>query len=112
MRRFPILLCLAVALTGPAALRAQDGASGTSAPAAAPAPGTPESAPVTLQAEAAQTSSGLPEVAPPPRTLRAYWHVFIAFGLAWTLLFGYAIVLGRRFGALERQVKRLEGSGV
>lgn len=54
-------------------------------------------------------ATGLPQAPPPPRTLRAYWHVFIAFALAWTLLFGYAIMLGRRFGALEREVRRIEG---
>ena len=52
--------------------------------------------------------TGLPEAAPPPRTLRAHWHVFVAFALAWILLFGYALVLGRRFRAVEREVRRLE----
>ena len=56
-------------------------------------------------------SSGLPTAGTPPRTLRAYWHVFIAFAIAWALLFGYVVMLGRRFGALEREVQRLEGSG-
>ena len=50
--------------------------------------------------------------AAPPRTLRAYWHVFIAFAIAWALLFGYVVVLGRRFGVLEKEIKRLEGTGV
>ncbi|MFL5537493.1 MAG: CcmD family protein [Longimicrobiaceae bacterium] len=44
----------------------------------------------------------------PPRTLRAYWHVFIAFGLAWLFLFGYALSLGRRFRNLEREVEALK----
>jgi CcmD family protein len=51
--------------------------------------------------------SGLQEPAGPPRTLRAYGHVFIAFALAWVLLFGYALSLGRRFGRLEREVDLL-----
>jgi CcmD family protein len=63
---------------------------------------------VSAAALAAQT--GLPSVEAPPRTLRAYWHVFVAFALAWGLLFGYAVALGRRFGALEREVRRLEES--
>ncbi|HSU17436.1 CcmD family protein [Longimicrobium sp.] len=46
----------------------------------------------------------------PPRTLRAYWHVFIAFALAWLLVFGYAISLGRRFRAIEREVDALRGA--
>ena len=44
----------------------------------------------------------------PPRTLRAYWHVFIAFGLAWLFLFGYALSLGRRFRKLEHEVEALK----
>jgi CcmD family protein len=47
---------------------------------------------------------------PPPRTLRAYWHVFIALGLAWLLVFGYTLSLGRRFRALEREVDTLRGA--
>lgn len=43
------------------------------------------------------------------RTLRGYWHLFIAFAVTWMLLFGYAIVLGRRFGRLEQQLERLGG---
>lgn len=46
----------------------------------------------------------------PPRTLRAYWHVFIAFTLAWLFLFAYAISLGRRFRKLEQDVDSLRGT--
>jgi CcmD family protein len=42
----------------------------------------------------------------PPRTLRAHWHVFIAFAITWLLLFGYALSLGRRWASLERQLQR------
>ncbi|HET7274358.1 MAG TPA: CcmD family protein [Longimicrobiaceae bacterium] len=42
-----------------------------------------------------------------PRTLRDYWHLFIAFALAWALLFGYALTLGRRFHRLDQEVQRL-----
>lgn len=52
---------------------------------------------------------GVPERAAPPRTLRAHWHVFIAFAVLWVLLFGYAISVGRRFGRLEDEVRRLRG---
>lgn len=55
------------------------------------------------------TSSGLPVRDSAPRTLRAYWHVFIAFGITWLLLFGYAVSVGRRFGRLEQELGRLEG---
>jgi CcmD family protein len=105
MRRLFLLLCLVFACTGAVALRAQQDAPAASQPSA-------QGAPATVDPPLVQTSSGLPEVAPPPRTLRAYWHVFAAFAVAFTLLFGYALVLGRRFGALERQVERLEGTGV
>ncbi|MBW3630848.1 MAG: CcmD family protein [Gemmatimonadetes bacterium] len=44
--------------------------------------------------------------------MRAYWHVFVAFAVAWALLFGYVVALGRRFGSLEREIRRLEGTGV
>ncbi|HEU0013276.1 MAG TPA: CcmD family protein [Longimicrobium sp.] len=54
-----------------------------------------------VQAPAA--ASGL-QRATPPRTLRAYWHVFIAFAVAWVLLFGYVVTLARRFRRLEEQV--------
>jgi CcmD family protein len=58
------------------------------------------------------SASALPgEQAPaPPRTLRAYWHVFIAFTLAWLFLFGYALSLGRRFRKLERDIDQLRGT--
>lgn len=56
-----------------------------------------------------QTGSGLPQRDPPARTMRAYWHVFIAFAVTWILLFGFALSLGRRFGRLEEEVQRLGG---
>ena len=60
---------------------------------------------------ASAAGSGLPQAPPPPRTLRAYWHLFGAYAIVWVLLFGYAISLGRRSGALERRIERLEGGG-
>ena len=56
------------------------------------------------------TNSGLPERAPQARTMRAYWHVFIAFAVTWLLLFGYALSVGRRFGQLESELQRLASS--
>lgn len=35
---------------------------------------------------------------------RAYTHLFLAFGIAWVALFGYAVSLNRRFRRLEEQV--------
>ena len=54
-------------------------------------------------------SSPLPTRPAPPRTLRAHWHVFVAFALAWALLFGYALSLGRRFARLERDLQGMHG---
>ncbi len=58
------------------------------------------------------TASGLPERAPAPRTLRAYWHLFIAFAVTWLLVFGYALTLGRRFGRLEEELRRARAGGL
>jgi CcmD family protein len=41
--------------------------------------------------------------------MRGYWHLFIAFAVTWLLLFGYVVVLGRRFGRLERELERMGG---
>jgi CcmD family protein len=102
MRR--LLLCLLLLAGMPAASRAQE----------PPAVQTEVAAPASdaaTEAAAPSQSSGLPVAAAPPRTMRAYWHVFIAFAIAWALLFGYVVVLGRRFGMLEKEIKRLEGTG-
>ena len=92
MRRLLSVLALAFALLAPAALRAQAAPDTSAATVAAPAPAS---------------DSGLPQRAGPPRTLKAYWHVFIAFAIAWVLLFGYALSLGRRFARVERELQRL-----
>lgn len=55
----------------------------------------------------AQPAATAPAVHTPPATLRAYAHVFIAFGLAWLFLFGYALSLGRRFRRLEQEIDTL-----
>jgi CcmD family protein len=101
-------LVLSLALLGAPALRAQAVAPDTATGAAAPAtvPPAEQGAPTV---EAPTVASGLPEHTAPPRTLRAYWHVFAAFAIAWLLLFAYALSLGRRFASLERDVQRLEG---
>ena len=84
--------------------------------ATAPAPrASAQDAAPTPAVTAATTQPGasaLPgeQASAPPRTLRAYWHVFIAYALAWLFLFGYAISLGRRFRNLERDVDQLRGA--
>jgi CcmD family protein len=59
----------------------------------------------------AQAQGG--EIAQPPlqpRSMRPYWHVFMAFAVVWLLLFGYALTVGRRFGRLEEEVRRLRST--
>lgn len=61
-------------------------------------------------ADAAQSgAAGLPRYTP-PRTLRAYTHVFVAFAVAWVLLFGYVFFLARKFRRVEEQVQALARS--
>lgn len=55
-------------------------------------------------------ASGVPAQSAPARSMRAYWHVFIAFGITWALIFGFALSIGRRFGSLEEEIQRLSGS--
>lgn len=65
---------------------------------------TQEAAPaVTAEAGAFQRPAG------PPRTLRAYWHLFGAFAVTWVLLFGYTVALGGRVKRLERDLDALGG---
>lgn len=105
--RFAAAVFAAALLLG-APLAPAAGAQAPSAPAAStPTTGAPATA--ALSTADAPTSTGLPAEAAPPRTLRAYWHVWIAFTLAWVLLFGYVVSLGRRFGRLEREVEALGG---
>jgi CcmD family protein len=82
----------------------------SAAPSATPA--LAQGSPPAEAAAAQPAPSALPgdQLAAPPRTLRAYWHVFIAFTLAWLFLFGYALSLGRRFGRLEREIDSLRGA--
>lgn len=101
MRQLVVLLILTF-VAGPGLLRAQDTIM---SPAAEVGSG------VDLSAEPTQTPGGeAPGTETLPRATRPYWHVFIAFAIAWGLLLGYSITLGRRFAALETQVKELRGS--
>jgi CcmD family protein len=85
------------------------------APAQAPAPeaaaGGPEAypAPAADADQPAAQPAGFARPAGPPRTLRAYWHVFVAFAAAWVLLFGYAVTVGQRMKRLERELETLKG---
>ena len=96
-----VLLALAAFAAAPAAssLAAQEAAV---APAASAAPSSAAPA-------ADAGASTLPRYTP-PRTLRAYTHVFAAFTVAWVLLFGYVVFLARKFRRVEEQVDALARS--
>ncbi len=94
------LLVLSLAF-GTVPAHAQEPAPAASAPAAAAMPDASQALRTTVQS--------LPEQSAPPRTLRAYWHVFAAFAFAWIMILGYAISLARRFKRLEQQVDALGG---
>jgi hypothetical protein len=70
-------------------------------------------APVEAMADPAADRSDVQPTAPAgelfvaPRSGRAYSHVFLAFGIAWALMLGFVVVLGRRFAAVERDLARL-----
>lgn len=92
------LLALAAFATAPAALPAQQ------APAPVEAAAAASTAP---QAGAAPSSAASLPRYTPPRTLRAYAHVFAAFAVAWLLLLGYVLFLARKFRRVEEQVEAL-----
>ena len=99
-----------VLAVGAAVAQAPPDLSRPLAQAQADSPPSVEASPPDLGATAQEpggAQAGLPLREPPPRTLRAYWHVFIAFAVTWLLLFGYALTVGRRFGRLEEELRRL-----
>jgi CcmD family protein len=104
VRLFAVAFVLALLAATPAGLRAQEPSSAVPAAAAQAPGGTAADPSASLQTRTVESSSGLPQRAAPPRTLRDYTHVFVAFALAWILLFGYVLSLGRRWSAVERQL--------
>jgi CcmD family protein len=38
------------------------------------------------------------------QNLRSYWHVFVAYGLAWLLIFGWIFSVARRLSRIERRL--------
>ena len=109
MRPIRIAL-LALALFAPAVARAQAPAGETATEAAAAASqGAPVSAVPAPAAEPAAAPAPLPRYTP-PRTMRAYAHVFVAFSLVWALLFGYLVYIARKFRSVEDQVAALARS--
>ena len=72
---------------------------------------------VEATAQPAAEHSAVPPAAPAgellvaPRSGRAYNHVFLAFGIAWALMLGFVVMLGRRFAAVERDLSRFRTEG-
>lgn len=97
-----VLLALFAVLAAPAAGRSMAAQAPAATEAAAPTAAPPA-------ADAAQSGSALPSYTP-PRTMRAYTHVFVAFAVAWTLLFGYVVFIARKFRRVEEQVDALARS--
>lgn len=105
MRRAFLAPVLALSLAfASAPMRAQEPAPAAAAQAPAAAPGASQALRTNVQTLPGQTA--------PPRTLRAYWHVFAAFTFAWVMILGYAISLARRFKRLEQQVDAMGGEPV
>ncbi|HEX6369967.1 MAG TPA: CcmD family protein [Longimicrobium sp.] len=96
-----VLLALFALLAAPAAPVAQAPAAPSAEAAASPA------APAVDGGNSG--SAALPRYTP-ARTMRAYTHVFVAFALAWVLLFGYVFFLARKFRRVEEQVDALARS--
>jgi CcmD family protein len=94
---------LTLSLTPAPRLAAQDSVATAPAASTVPAAASPEQS-------LRRTVLPGEDIEHQPRTMRAYWHVFAAFTLAWLLVFGYAISLGRRFRSLEREVDALRGT--
>jgi CcmD family protein len=93
-----IVTAAAVALSAPAAAQQASPYGMDTVPAAEQVREAASPAPVT------QATAQRPV---PPRTLRAYWHLFIAFAFAWALLFGYLLYLGARTRRIERDLEQL-----
>jgi CcmD family protein len=103
-----VLLALSLLATAPLHAQAPAGETATEAAAASSA-GAPTSIAAPAVDAPQPASDALPRYTP-PRTLRAYAHVFVAFAVAWVLLFGYVVFLSRKFRRVEEQVDALARS--
>lgn len=108
--RIALLALLALAAAPAAHAQAPAGEMATEAAGAAQAGAPVQPAAPAADAPSAGTSgTSLPRYTP-PRTMRAYAHVFAAFAVAWVLLFGYVVFLARKFRRVEEQVAALARS--
>jgi hypothetical protein len=85
----------------------------TDAGAAAPAsrPGAGQSETAAAPQTASPGSSGLPLRQPPPRTLAAFWPVFVGFALAMAGIVAFLVLgVGGRQARLVEAIQRVAGS--
>lgn len=54
--------------------------------------------------EAQTQAAGQPSAG--ARQMRHFWHVFIAFGIAWLLVFGWAVSIARRLARVEERLEQ------
>lgn len=104
------LVFACVPLASPRTLTGQSGSfpvEDVSAGASVPLPQAAEGR--TGTAQSAAISEAASDPLPTPSHRRAYWHLFIAFGLAWALMFGYVVFLDRRIRDARRDLDRMEG---
>jgi CcmD family protein len=40
----------------------------------------------------------------PPATMRAFWHVFLAYAAVWLLILGWLVSIARRLARVERSI--------
>lgn len=41
-----------------------------------------------------------------PPSLRPFWHVFVAYAIAWLLMLGWLVSIARRLGRVEERLSR------
>lgn len=58
--------------------------------------------PTDALAQAAQAAPG------PPREMRQFWHVFIAYAVAWILVFVWILSILRRLRRVDERLSKLE----
>lgn len=98
------LLALSM-LLAPLQQPAVPGETGGAADSAAPVPAMPMERAAVEQGPA---PTGLPQWAPPPRTMEAHWPVFLLFGITWIAIVGYLMMTARRVSRFAEALRELE----
>jgi hypothetical protein len=97
-----LALALMLSASDPSVAQTPAGSAGEARPAA-------EALVAQTGASDGQTlPSGLPARTPPPRTMKAYWPVFVVLAGSWIGIIGFLLASGRRAGRLAERVAGLE----